>query len=294
MPCLHSITLAPMTWTSAVARARRRARIVIVIILAGSAMGRVAAQVAQAPDPREAKPERPSVATHAYTVAPGIVEAEMGIQAQHPTPSSRVVGVPVLLKIGLPRRLQLDISPGWLRNESDGRASAGLTDLAVGVKWHAADAVPVLGSMAVQGTVKLATGSETRATGTGTTDFNVLAISSHVFGGVSLDVNAGYARRSGNGTRVPKDWTVWACSAGIPIAGPLGWSAEIFGYPGTRGPSGTGPIVGMLLGPTWTPQRSIVLDGGLIISLENMGGAAAYAGLTWNIGQVWMPRPGRP
>jgi hypothetical protein len=44
---------------------------------------RVSGQSA-ATDPHAAQPERPTVATHAYTVAPGYLEVEVGAQDMQP------------------------------------------------------------------------------------------------------------------------------------------------------------------------------------------------------------------
>ncbi len=266
-------------------------RAIIVGCLAfGCFLGAVplaAAQSASAPDPREAKPERPTVATHAYEVAPGIVELEIGGQRQRPDPNSTLLSVPALFKIGLADRLQLDILPGWVRTSQDGTVQSGVGDLAVGFKWQVAEAAPILGDFALQSTVKFATGSVSLGTGTGTTDLNLLLISSHSFGDLEIDINAGYTRRSGDGSTAPRDAALWTCSAGRPIAGSLGWVAEVFGYPGTSGPSGTRPVVAFLTGPTFKVERSLVLDAGAIFDITGFGGTAIYGGATWNIGRLW-------
>jgi hypothetical protein len=237
-------------------------------------------------NPREAMPERPTVATHAYTVALGIVELETGVQWQRPTPGAGLLSGPTLFKIGLGRNLQLDIAPGWAWVEQDGADQAWLSDMVVGVKWHLAEHLPILADFSVQPTLKIPTGSLSRGTGTGTTDVNILLISSRKVGPVSLDLNAGYTRRSGDGSNAPKDSTVWTVSAGTPIVGDLQWDAEIFGYPGTSGPAGYAPIVAFLTGPTFEVHPSVVLDAGVILNITGFGGTAIYAGVTWNMGRL--------
>jgi hypothetical protein len=251
----------------------------------------------QPPDPREAKPERPTVATHAYAVAAGIIELETGLQWQRPDPGSAQLLVPILFKIGLGKRLQLDVAPGWAWLGPDGARQGGFSDAAIGVKWQIGEGLPVLADLAIQPTLKLPTGRVDRGTGTGTTDLNVLLISSRTLGPVSLDLNVGYTRRSGHGADAPTGATVWTVSSGFPVAGRLSWAAEIFGYPGTSGPAGSAPIVAFLTGPTLTVQRSLVLDAGLILNITGFGGTAVYAGVTWNMG--WLPgthhvRPAQP
>jgi hypothetical protein len=256
------------------------------VLVVGLAWLAVPVTAQEAADPREPKPERPTVATHAYAVAAGIVELETGIQWQRPTPDSAQLAGPTLFKVGLGRRVQLDIAPGWVWLGPNGARQGGFSDAVVGIKWQVADGLPILADLAIQPTLKLPTGSLERATGTGTTDLNVLLISSRSIGPVSIDINVGYTRRSGDGSNAPTGATMWTVSTGFPVVGGLAWAAEIFGYPGTSGPAGSGPIVAFLTGPTFAAKRSLVLDGGLILSVTGFGGTAVYVGATWNIGRL--------
>ncbi|MCX6550639.1 MAG: transporter [Acidobacteria bacterium] len=267
--------------------------LVTLAVIAGVA-GVAAAQGADPPDPRAAQPERPTVATHAYTVAPGIVEVETGFQYQHPDPSTGLFALPVVFKIGLTNRIQLDLAPGWLRGTDSSGAHAGLTDLVIGAKLRVLDNAPVLGAFSVQPSVSLATGSTAQGTGIGTTSGTLLLISSHTIGGVALDLNFGYTHRGGEGTYAPKDATGWTVSTGIPVSGRLGWAAEIFGYPRTSGLSGEPGIVGFLTGPTFAVQKSLVLDAGVVVNITGYGGTAVYGGVTWNMGRIWTPPPASP
>ena len=244
------------------------------------------------PDPRQANPERPTVATHAYAVAPGIVELESGVQWQSLGAGNNQLTAPFLFKMGLGRHVQLDVAPGLAGVETNGTRRGGLSDSAVGFKWQVAAGVPILSDVGVEALLKLPTGDRALGTGTGTTDLSLVFISSRQIGRVELDVNVGYTRRSGDGTFAPTTATLWTVSTGFPVVGPLGWTAELFGYPGTSGPAGAGPIVAFLTGPTFQPQRSIVLDAGLILNVEGFGATAFYAGVTWNIGRL--PGIGRP
>src|SRR3977135_3648167 len=67
------------------------------------------AQSVSIPDPHETQPERPTVATHAGTVAPGWVEIEAGSEFDRYTARSWGWSVPVLSKIGIASRVQLNI-----------------------------------------------------------------------------------------------------------------------------------------------------------------------------------------
>jgi hypothetical protein len=227
-------------------------------------------------------------------VAPGIVELEAGLARQtlgHGD-SQSVLGT--LFKIGLTPALQLDIQPAWQRNAEGGTSTSGLTDVLVAAKWLIARDSPVLGSFAVQPGVVLPTGDEGRGFGAGTGAFNILLISSRSVGPVSLDINVGYTRRGGDGSVAPKDATLWAVAGAAPIAGPLGLAVELFGLPGTSGPSGEPPSVGFLVGPSYAFHPSLVADAGVILDISGVGGTSVYGGLTWNIGRAWTARAPSP
>jgi hypothetical protein len=243
-----------------------------------------------APDPRTAQPERPTVATHAYTVAPGYLEIEAGVQDMQPKSTSQF-SIPVVVKIGVVPRLQLELQGGYMRNVTEGppsSRSAGASDMTIALKQRVLDAAPVVHDFSMQGSIKFATGSHEISTQT--TDVSLLLISSRPIGSAELDLNAGYTRRSGDGTNAPVNATLLTASFGAPIHGPVGSVAELFTYPGTSGPAGTPPQIGFLTGPTLQVRRWLVLDAGVILNVQHMGGNAAYAGLTYNAGRI----PGFP
>jgi hypothetical protein len=262
---------------------------VLALPLSASAQGPAPA------NPHAAQPERPTVATHAYTVAPGWIEIEAGAQRQKEGALADRLAVPVVVKIGLGERLQLGLAPGWQREAEGGGAEAGITDLLVAVKWRLTEDAPVVGAFAVQPAVSFPTGSADSGLGSGEAAFNVLMISSHRFGPLSLDVNAGYTRLGGESASAPRDSTVWAVAAALPIAGRVGWAAEVYGYPGTSGPNGSPPVVAVLTGPNLAVGPSLVVDAGAIFDVVRFGGTSVYAGLTWNIGRIWRSssRPSR-
>ncbi len=248
------------------------------VALAASVSGatRLEAQEARA---HFAQPERPSVATHAGTVAPGWFEIESGVERDRLGPGDASLATPTLLKLGVASNVQLDLMLTTVRPSST--QSSGVGDMALGVKWRVLDSAPLVGDFAVQPSLKLPSGSAARSTGTGTTDVSVLAISSHAFGPVALDVNVGYTRRSGGGGSA--NAVLWAVSTGTTVAGPWGFVAEFYGYPGFGGPASGG----FLAGPTWAPRPWIVLDAGFIAHVAGDQPRALYAGLTWNIGRAW-------
>lgn len=237
-------------------------------------------------DPHQVQPERPTVATHAYTVWPGWVELEAGLELDRFDAGVHAASTPVTLKIGLAPRVQLELQDAWVRNTDVGPAREGIGDLSLGAKWRLADHLPVVGAFAILPAIKLPTGSLSQGTGTGTTDASITLISSNEIGPVEIDINGVYTRRS-SAAHVPRDATLWTVSADGPVAGALGWTAEVYGYPGTGGAGGRAPIVALLAGPTLSVRQWLACDLGGIIPIHGPQPRAFYAGGTWNIGQLW-------
>jgi hypothetical protein len=134
--------------------------------------------------------------------------------------------------------------------------------------------------------LKLPTAPTASGLGTGTTDVGLLLISSHQLGPVSMDLNVGYTRRSGDGTRAPRNASLWTASFGGPVLSGLGWTAEVYGFPGTSGAAGTPAIVALLGGPTLLVRAWLALDAGVIVPLAGPQPRALYAGGVWNIGRL--------
>ena len=244
----------------------------------------VTARLAQAqatPDPRAAQPERPTVATHAYAVSPGYAELETGWEWDNNQDATHGWSFPILIKIGLARRLQLGLQTTLLRPAG---VSFGLGDAAIVGKIGISEGTPLLGDVAVLGGLKLPVAAKPR--GTGTTDGTLLLISSHQFGAVGLDVNFGYTRRSGDGTEAPRNATLATAAFGWPIAGALGFTIEGYTYPRTSGPAGAPTTVALLGGPTYRVSQICVLDFGGIVRLRGSQPNALYGGITYNLGRI--------
>jgi hypothetical protein len=250
-----------------------------------------AQQPTAAPDsaknPHAVQPERPTVATHAGTVAPGWLEVEAGVEfdrfgSSHSSFASFTT--PIVLKFGLADRVQLGVF-GSVTAPVGG--SRGIGDGGFGVKWRLLDDAPVVGDFAILPSIKLPTGSFSSGTGTGTTDGSLLLISSHDFGGVAMDINVGYTRRGGDGLQAPTSSTVWTLSFGGPFTSQVGWVAELYGFPGT---SAAPPIVALLTGPTFSPREWLAFDVGVIIPVDGPQPHALYAGTVFNVGQLWGKR----
>jgi hypothetical protein len=260
----------------------------LVLALAPARSGRAQA----APDPHAVQPERPTVATHAGTVAPGWLEIETGVEVDGLQSAGSSLGIPTVFKLGLAPRVQLNLLLPAARPVGGG---LGVGDVGVGVKWRALQDAPILGDFAILPFVKFPTGSTPASQGTGTTDFSILLISSRTVGPVAIDLNLGYTIRSGNGAAAPTHSALWTASVGYPLLGRLGAVTEIYGYPATSGPAGMESIVALLAGPTFLVRPWLALDAGVIVPITGPQPHAVYAGGVWNVGRVWKTRTnGRP
>jgi len=260
--------------------ARRR---FLVASLLGMTIGCAPALSSGSPqpvDPRQVQPERPTVATHAGTVATGYIEIETGAERDRNEDGSHAFLIPNEIKVGLAPRVQLS---AFLPVTSATGVSLGLGDVAAGIKWRLVDGDGPLQRFAILPLVKFPTGGDR---GTTTTDLGLLLIDSRQIGPASLDLNTGLTRRSGDGTSSPRLSTFWTAAGAVPVAGPFGWQLECFGFPGTHGPAGTAPTVAILTGPTLAMTRWIAFDAGLIIPVAGPQARAFYAGLVTNLGTL--------
>jgi hypothetical protein len=235
-------------------------------------------------DPHDVQPERPTVATHAYCVAPGWAEVETGVEFDRDAPARYAVSMPTTMKLGVAHRFQLNLTQPLIRPLDE---RAGVGDVSVGLKWQVLAGAPLLRDVALMPTLKLASGSVARGEGTGTTDASLLAISSRTLGAVEVDANLGVTRRGGDGTVAPRTATLWTLAAGAPLTHVLGLALEVYGYPGTAGPAGQPPVVAALAGPTVLVRGWLELDAGMIVPITGPQPTAFYAGGVANLGRCW-------
>ena len=258
----------------------------MLLVLACCVFARSVSAQSSKPDsvnPRQVQPERPTVATHAGTVAPGYLETEFGAERDQFDPSTFAVQFPIVHKIGIASHAQLSVSTPFASTSAGG----GVGDWAVGVKWRLLDDAPIVGDFAIQPSIKAPTGSLQTGTGTSTTDVSFLAISSHDLHGVAMDLNAGITLCSGDRNAAPSTAYVWTASFGGSLHGNVGWVAEVFGFPGTGGPVGAKGTAGLLVGPTLQPAPWLALDAGVIIPLTGPQPHAVYLGGVYNLGKLW-------
>lgn len=265
----------------------RRRALWAALALVGAARPAVAQAAHALPSLSTAQPERPTVSTHAGTVATGWFELESGIEFDHGSqPEHNVFGV-FAAKLGVSERMQLSLLANVLA-PSD--AAGGFGDMTVALKIRLLDDHPLLGSFAILPAIKFPTGSDARGSGTSTTDGTITLISSRDLFGLDLDANVAYTYRGGSGVHAPRDAWLYAVSVAGELPAGMGWAAEIFGLPGTSGAQGAPPTVALLAGPTFTLRQWLVLDCGGILPLAGRQPRGLYAGLTYNVGRLWGER----
>lgn len=239
--------------------------VVATLIVASVAVG-------QPRDPHAVQPERPTVATHAGTVAPGWFEFETGVERDHFDRSASVFSTPTVFKFGIAPRAQFSLGATVVNNA----AGTGSGDLFVGVKLRLLEDAPVVGDFAILPSINFPTGSANRGFGSGERQSGLLLISSHQFGDVAMDINLGYEGRHA----WPEHAAVWTVSLDGPIRGRLGWTLEGFGFN-----NDTGRTAALLGGPTYLPAKWLSFDTGLIVPLHGSQPHALYAGAVCNVGR---------
>ncbi len=239
-------------------------------------------------DPRAVQPERPTVATHAHTVAPGYFELESGVEGDRVSKGTRTWFAPNVLKVGLTSHTQLNVSSAAFANGAG--QSSGIGDVSIGLKWRLLDNSPILGDFALLPAVKFANGSPSSGTGSGTRDLGLTAIASYDIRGVAMDLNATYTRVGSTTSTPVSSAALWTASFGFPVAGQLSWVAELFGFPTIDG-SGSPSSAAFLTGPTVLLSPAFNLDLGIITPIRGELRNALYAGLVWNMGSPFTHAP---
>src|SRR6476660_1427455 len=108
-------------------------------------LARAGAVVAQeSPDsakrnPHAVQPERPTVATHAGTVARGWIELEEGVEWDKNPDGSRSFIAPTHLKIGLSPRSQINLLFNLIPAPASITSDLAIGDFAVGIKYRLLD-----------------------------------------------------------------------------------------------------------------------------------------------------------
>jgi hypothetical protein len=239
----------------------------VAATIAPSASARAAAQSS-----REANPERPTFATHAYAVAAGYAELEQGLSARGSHSLREGTSWDVNLKLGITRHVQVALfGPLYARRGSGG----GVGDLGVALKLRT-DPSPRV-ALAVVSTVTGPTAA--RSLGAGRVLGGLVGVlSADVLGAIHVDVNAG---PQGIGAGAPQWFTSLSAARAFRS---VGVTVELFDF--THG--GAGPRLAGVLGAVtvrlapWT-----VADVGGVAGTARETPNQLFIGMTTNLVRVF-------
>jgi hypothetical protein len=223
--------------------------------------------------PRAANPERPTVATHAYAVAPGYIEIEQGISARGANGLGQATSWDVNVKIGITPHMQLALfGPLFLRTGP----GHGPGDWGAALKLRAAVSDRV--AVALVSGATAPTGRKSAGLGAGRVLGQLVGVvSADGPGGVDVDLNAGPL---GLGAGRPQWLTTASFGRGL---GRWGVAGEVFRISAGAAGARQAGVLGAL---TFAPARWVVLDGGGIARLGSGSPAALFVGLTTNLGHL--------
>jgi hypothetical protein len=229
--------------------------------------------VLAAQSPRAANPERPTVATHAYPVAPGFVELEQGLRLLYDGADTELFAWDFNLKAGLRRDVQIAFFGTGFGSTDFG---SGLGDVGGSVKWafpgrrHAFALVPALTVPTGDATAGLSAG---RALGSFTGVYSV-----DLPGELHFDANVGPA---GIGAGKPQWFTSVGLARGFPR---VALAVELYDF--TSGAAG-GAQRGFLYSVLLTFAEWAVVDFGGVWGLRGGTDDQVFVGLTTNFGRLF-------
>jgi len=223
---------------------------------------------------RAANPERPTVATHAYAVAPGYVELEQGLRVEGG--AGDATAWDYNLKIGVARQVQFAFfGTGFIHTSAGG----GVGD--VGVALKLSTSLSPQATLALASSVSFPTGDAAAGRGAGRTQGGVLAVASvDVPRRLHIDANLGPVEL-GAGASPPR----WFHSVGAGIAfGRYGLATELYGFTAGAGESAEWGALGAV---TVRPAEWIVVDAGGSVGLWRETPHLVFVGVTTNLGAVF-------
>ncbi len=242
------------------------------IVLAAPAVLFPSPAIAQSP--RQANPERPTFATHAYAVVPGYVELEQGLAARGVGSLREETSWDVNLKLGVSRHVQAALfGPLYTR----GAGGGGVGDLGLALKLRTD--VSSRAALAIVSSVTAPTRSATRDLGAGRAlGALVGVVSADAPGGLHFDVNAG---PQAIGAGAPQ----WFLSlSGAKGLGSAGITLEVFQF--SAGGAGQ-RLAGLLGAVTVRLAEWVVADAGGVARTASGTPDQLFVGITTNLGRAF-------
>jgi hypothetical protein len=223
---------------------------------------------------------RPLTTDDAYTVDKGTFQLEAGVDATRQDNHDREDYPNLTLAYGLLEQLDLEIGSGYLFfDPKEGKRENGLGDTELKLKYRPIDEKGWIPSLAVSGTLKIPTASDSKGLGSGQTDFGINAIATKGIGERWLvHLNLGYTFIGEDGVDNEMNY-----SLGGQFILTDKWTlvAEVVGINNFNGRQGDDPFSG-LIGTCYTLAENIVLDAGVEIGMSKAApDFRITAGLTW-------------
>jgi hypothetical protein len=222
---------------------------------------------------REANPERPTLATHAYSVACGYAELEQGARAFGIASLRDATMWEFNLKIGVGHGVQLAaFGPGYMRTA----AGSGVGDLGATIKVSRALSQRAAGALVTSATFP--TGDARRGFGAGRVLGNAIVV-------LSVDLPAQFHSDVNIGpTSIGDGKPQWFASFGVSRGGRIGFATELSEFtPGAVGPRQTRALGALVLrAAPW-----VVVDVGGAVGLTGQTPDQLSVGVTTNLGRIF-------
>ncbi|HAF16207.1 MAG TPA: hypothetical protein DHU55_12505 [Blastocatellia bacterium] len=269
----------------------------LALLLAGALGGfaaKVQAQDQSTPDePDFIVPSRPTVSNPAQFQKPGVLQLEVGYNANFQAPGIHLQqDMPLALRFAVNRRLLLEFDGDSPSSQTvAGVRTTGAGDSQLGIQvvlQHEKESRP---GLSVAYYIKLPTADSAQGLGTGRVDHNFIALVSKKIGGTTLDFNTTFllsGRTTDNGHALSGQG---ALAASHNVTRRIGIQGELSGY--SRSDAQSGAMLA-LAAVTYQINRRLVLDSGSRFGLtHDAPRSGLFAGLTVGIGDLYKHRHAR-
>jgi len=262
--------------------------LVLVLVVACGGFAKVQAQDQNAPnDPDFIVPSRPTVSNPAEFQKPGVLQLEIGYNANFHAPGVQVQqDMPLALRFAVSKRLLLEFDGDSPSSQTiNGIRTTGAGDSQLGIQvvlQHEQESRP---GFAVAYYVKLPTADSAKGLGTGRVDHNFIALVSKDIGGTTMDFNASWllSGRITESGHASSGQGAFAVSRNLSRR--IGIQGELSGYSRNDAQSGAMFVLGAV---TYQVNRRLVLDSGLRFSLtHDAPSVGLFAGLTVGIADLY-------
>ena len=264
-------------------------------LLLASALGGFVAKVQaqdQSPpsEPDFIVPSRPTVSNPAEFQKPGVLQLEVGYNANFQAPGVHLQqDMPLALRFAVNRRLLLEFDGDSPSSHTVGGVrTTGAGDSQLGIQLvlqHEKESRPGF-SLAYY--IKLPTADSAKGLGTGRVDHNFIALVSKKIGGTTVDFNAASlfsGRTTDNGHALSGQA---ALAASHNVTRRVGIQGELSGYSRNDAQPGAMLALGAV---TYQINRRLVLDSGLRFGLtHDAPRCGLFGGLTFGIGDLYKHR----